>query len=126
MEIHLQVEDAITAARRHHDEIGKLREELRAILPRTKAQVDDMAVILETYKAQAETEKVAARQEITETLSRSIELERLLEISRAETADRDATIVELQVRQQGLGSSGDPRSFKAKTATKHGPNRTML
>ena len=62
-----------------------------------------MAIILETYKAQAETEKVAARQEITETLSRNIELERLLEISRAETADRDATIVELQVRQQGLG-----------------------
>jgi hypothetical protein len=103
MKTHLQVEDAITAARERHDEIGKLREELRTILPRTKAQVDDMATILETYKAQAETEKVAAWQEITETLSRNIELERLLEISRAETAERDATIVELQVRKEGLG-----------------------
>jgi F0F1-type ATP synthase membrane subunit b/b' len=103
MKIDQQVEDAVSAARERHDEIGELREELRTILPKTRAQVDDMATILETYKAQAEKEKVAARQEITETLSRNIELERLLEISRAETAERDATIVELQVRKEGLG-----------------------
>lgn len=46
---------------------------------------------------QAEAEKVAARLEITETLSRNIELERLLDISSGETEDRDARIAELQV-----------------------------
>lgn len=91
-----QSDEGVRAARALLTQNKDITAELAQILPRTKQQVDDMRKILDDFKEQAETEKQATRAEITGTLTRNAELERLLAESQREKDEKAVRIVDLE------------------------------